>query len=548
MNSVEGLRVDVDTILNQLIDNVSLDDNEYEALLDRLVAMGKKTLRPLLNYMSDDDPDKRYVANEAYSRVFASLSSAELLDYLVSGDDERLRSEAAYWLGMNNVKSAVDSLIVALRDRSPRVRKAAAQALGMLGDKKAAQALAIAQEDLNPIVRQQATIALALLEDWRHSLIYPQLLKDAQHESAAVRAGAMEALGMINDDRVIYALFNGLSDPEPEVRTQAARALIRHPDRRAISYLNAALNDEDEWVRYYASQALYWIEDALPNASIEENEMDTAEIHIEDLLAESHISAERLVQQIRHEDINVRLRAIAAASTYKVRDAVGALMGCLHDERLEIRRAAAEALGNFNEPMVSDWLVIAACHDDPILHNNAIRSLHKLGDVRVRGLLPYIEKDLRHKDAAIRQLAANTMGILKLDTAVDILCELLTDRDMEVRIAAANALGQIGDVAAIEALIRAANDPDYRLRIAIAEAISQMKTPRSLFILLALLRDKEPEVRYAAALGLHQLGDVRAIPYLVTFLADESADVATAIAATLQALTEKRERRLSNGE
>lgn len=540
--------MDVNAILDRLLDDFTLDDTEYEALIDHLVAMGKAAVRPLLNAISDPDPDRRYVATEAYSRVFASFSTAQLMDYLMAGDDERLRSEAAYLLGLNDVKSAVDALMIALRDRSPRVRKAAAQALGMIGDNKAAAALAIAQEDLNPIVRQQAAIALALLEDWRHGLAYPTLTNDAKHESAAVRAGAMEALGMISDSRVLYTLFGGLSDPEPEVRMQAARALIRHPDERAINYLNVALNDEDEWVRYYASQALYWLEDALPQTVPADDDTDTAEVYVEDLYSETMIPPERLIQQIRHDDVNVRLRAIATASEHQFAAAVGALMGCLHDDNLAVRRAAAAALGEMGDPMASDWLVIAACHDDPLLHNHAIRSLHYLGDARVRGLLPYIENDLRHKDAAIRQLAANTMGILQLDSSVDILTELLRDADEDVRVAAALALGRIGDAAATDPLIQAANDPNYRLRIAVAEAISTMKTPRALFTLLALMRDQESEVRYAAALGLHRLGDPRAIKQLVPFLTDKNADVAMAVAATLQHLTNRRDRRLSEGD
>lgn len=540
--------MDVNATLDRLLNDFSIDDTEYSALLDGIVAQGKAVVRPLLDAMSDPDPDRRYVANEAYSRVFVELPIDDLIDYLMAGDDERLRSEAAYTLGLRDVQSSIDGLILALRDRSPRVRKAAAQALGMFRDPKAASSLGVAQEDLNPIVRQQATIALAMMDDWRAEMAFSQLVKDAQNEAASVRAGAIEALGMLDDQRVVYTIMQALSDSEAEVRMQAARALIRHPDARAIQYLNTTLGDEDEWVRYYASQALYWIEDALPEPIENDSEFDTAEVYVQDSFNDAPVNPDRLIAQLRHDDPNVRLRAVETAREHLALAVAGPMMGCLHDPDMRVRRAAATALGDLGNEMSADWLVIAACHADSILHNNAIRSLHRLGDARVRGLLPYIENDLRHSDPHIRQLGAQTMGILGLDNSVDILTGMLKDNNQDVRIAAATALGQIGDPIAVDPLIRSANDPNYRIRVAVIEAISMIRTPRALFTLLALLRDEEPEVRYSAALALQHLGDVRAVKQLVPYLADKNPDVAMAVAAALQSLTEKRNKRLSDGD
>lgn len=524
-------------ILEQMIDDPTLDDTEYEALYDKLMLEGKTALRPLMQAMSSMDDDLRYVATEAFSRVFASLSDGDVLDYLMAGDDERLRSEAAYVLGLRGRNTVVEALMMALRDPSAKVRCSAAKALGMIGDKRAADALAIAQEDLNAIVRQQATIALVSVADWRAGLAFAQLVADTENPTPIVREGAVEALGMLEDERALTPILRALQDDSPEVRTQAARALIRHPDRRAIEHLNEALSDPDIWVRYYASQALYWIEDAAPRDDGEMSGLpDIASLESELVDEDGPLDIEALLRHLKGEKSLVKLRAIERLGEAEVHSAARAVIDCLYDTDIRVQRAAAKALLRLNSPLAADVLVAAASNDDPELHNYAARALYQLGDARVQSVQMLIEQDLLHRDPYVRAMAAGTLGMFGDAYAVDQLVNLLSDRVTSVRVAAVNALSEIGDRLAVEPLIIAADDSAPDVRAAIAEALGVIGEPDAFETLMRLMRDDDSSVRHATAHGLRSLGDPRAVQHLVPFLSDKDPDVCTAVAAALQEL------------
>jgi len=72
-----------------------------------------------------------------------------------------------------------------------------------------------------------------------------------------VRETAVDAIARIGEPAV-PVLIQSLSDPDPGVRTQAARALARMTDKAkpALPALTAALNDPDEDVRIAATRAL----------------------------------------------------------------------------------------------------------------------------------------------------------------------------------------------------------------------------------------------------------------------------------------------------
>jgi HEAT repeat protein len=82
------------------------------------------------------------------------------------------------------------------------------------------------------------------------------------HENTDVRAGAANALGILEDRRAVLPLIAALGDENPFVRYYAARALgqLRHP--LAVSPLVASLTDDRvSEVRWWAAHALGEIKD-----------------------------------------------------------------------------------------------------------------------------------------------------------------------------------------------------------------------------------------------------------------------------------------------
>ena len=83
-----------------------------------------------------------------------------------------------------------------------------------------------------------------------------QQLRNLVSKSVAVRAGAVEALGVLRARAAEDALLARLSDPSSRVRREAALALAWCGGRKAVRPLLVALDDEDWVTRQAAHVAL----------------------------------------------------------------------------------------------------------------------------------------------------------------------------------------------------------------------------------------------------------------------------------------------------
>jgi len=117
----------------------------------------------------------------------------------------------------------VEGLIEALKDKDSYIRCRAAWALGNIKDARAVE---------------------PLIETLRDGYSY-------------VRMGAVFTLGDIGDKKAVEPLTNtALKDKDKDVRREAAEALDKIKDERAIKPLMKALKDEDSNVRETAKAAL----------------------------------------------------------------------------------------------------------------------------------------------------------------------------------------------------------------------------------------------------------------------------------------------------
>ena len=119
--------------------------------------------------------------------------------------------------------------------------------------------------------------------------------------------------------------------------------------------------------------------------------------------------------------------------------ALGYQKGDSFDAR-SIRRDAARALGELEDPRAVEPLIAA------------------LGDER----------------SDVRQAAAEALGKIKDPRAVEPLIAALGDERSDMRQAAAKALGAIGDARTMEPLIAALKDAEWRVREAAAQALDHL--------------------------------------------------------------------------
>ncbi len=181
-----------------------------------------------------------------------------------------VRTEAAQALGQSGDKRAVPALISALNTAgggSYGLRCAAAAALGSLGDRQAVPALieALKRTGVNGEGPEVVTIIQALGK-LRDPAAVPILLerfhsfKDITHTNVnEVPEEAGKALALIGGPEIVPAVVAKLSDPDPNMRSIAARTLgklAEARDPKALPALEKCLSNDAWAVRMYAAEGL----------------------------------------------------------------------------------------------------------------------------------------------------------------------------------------------------------------------------------------------------------------------------------------------------
>ena len=203
-------------------------------------------LEAALRDLEHTDPRVRAQAADALGRSEPGDRGQAVTALVRAVDDAHpsVRYAAILSLGELGAGEAVDALVARLGDGEPLVREAAAIALGQLGEAGGARAWSALERALSsdePEVRFQAVASLAEIDATRAAPLVVGLLDDGD---AKVRAQAAAALGDAGERRHADRLAR-LLDDTVDVRHEAALALARLGDRRALPSLVAALGTAD---------------------------------------------------------------------------------------------------------------------------------------------------------------------------------------------------------------------------------------------------------------------------------------------------------------
>lgn len=385
----------------------------------------------------------------------------------------------------------VDEWIAALRSEWSISRHRAAEALGQLGDVSAVEPL------------------IAALRD----------------EDQFVRDVSGKALGQIGDARAVEPLIAALGDN----CATAVEALEKiAPDwrqceaaKRQVPEFIAALGGGNWRVRQAAAEALGQIGDARALGPL------IAALHCEDLL--------------------VGLAATEALGKFGV-PAVKHLIAALRDKSHDIRRVAAEALGQIGDTLAVGPLILALRDNNSEVRWAAAEALGKIGphwpqSEAAKRLVPDFIAALQDEDSSVSE-AAKALGQIGDVRAVDPLIMALRDEDPDVRESAAEALGKIGDVRSVEPLITALRDEKGYVCGAVGKALRQIApdwpqseaAKRQVPEFIATLGDGNWRVRQAAAEALGQIGDARAVEPLMVALRDKDTAIYKAATTALDTL------------
>ncbi|HEY3418115.1 MAG TPA: HEAT repeat domain-containing protein, partial [Armatimonadota bacterium] len=214
----------------------------------------------LLAQLADPDPNVRVRAIETLAEMRNTDGIAPLALAVVQDKDGTVRAAAARALGAFQDGRAVDALTAAWQDADRNVRLAAAQGLGRTNDPRALALLLNATS-----VTADCDLALYGLGQSTAPAAVDKLLAFTKHSNSWLRQVALQGLGNSGSPCAVPALIAALKDPTERylslhkiapLRIEAAGALSKLTDRRAIPALLTALSDSSPDVVSNAANAL----------------------------------------------------------------------------------------------------------------------------------------------------------------------------------------------------------------------------------------------------------------------------------------------------
>jgi len=146
-------------------------------------------------------------------------------------------------------------------------------------------------------------------------------------------------------------------------------------------------------------------------------------------------------------------------------------------------------------------------------------ALRILGELKVPSSVPTLLTALEDKDPDVRNVAARSLGRMKLQAAEEALVELLGKHDQAVSARIAAICIEMGPRTA-PLLIRSLREGAPKARFWAARILGEIKDARSTRSLGEALTDKEPDVRSASVWALGMIADRASAGLVEPVLAD----------------------------
>ncbi len=408
------------------------DPQAFDLMLGELIAQGPAlepgvlqglgqlgihhAVRPLMMFGSVFPAHRVRVIDAVVSLGEAGIPS--LISLLEESRDEAIQLAVIESLGRLKDRRAVETLQPFVQHPKATFRCQTAEALGQIADKRSLQILCTILEDPSENVRLAAATSLAKMPDAR---IARPMLRALEDKSADIRILAIQTLGACKEPKVLPRLAVFLDSENEEERISAAEAMGRLGSTDAIPKLLAVLeatNPEDV-------QGIVRIVDAFRR--------------LEDARATLP-----LLNQLENRHKLVRLRATEALGKIGDRSARELLEGALSsDPADDVRVAAARALGEIGDPA-------------------SVYALEKA----LRGSMP------------LRTQALIAIGALKTPTSLRAVLDVIDDPAESVRYHAANVLGELGGDEALQALEKLTGDDAEIVRRAAFKSLEALGDAR----------------------------------------------------------------------
>ncbi len=304
------------------------------------------------------------------------------------------------------------------------------------------------------------------------------------------RIGRIRKLGK-TDSQAIPVIAQSLSDPDPDVRQEAVRAIVKIGTERSLDPLAQATADNDGSVAMLATDGLvnFYLPGYVSNGLLS-HPLSRGVRRMKDVFS----------VRDRHEispDIPVRPSVQTALSAEVA-----------HAPSMEARANAARAAGILHDTQAVTALESALRSKDTDLMLEALYALQKIGDPAAGPSVRFLVRDL---DNRVQMAALETVGLLRdLPAAPDIRNVLRDARNEKIRRTALMTLALLGIPGDRPLFQQYASDSDGMLRAAALEGLGRIREPEDGPLLDTAFNEKDVDwrVHLAAAFALVDEGKV----------------------------------------
>lgn len=370
---------------------------------------------------------------------------------------------------------------------------------------------------------------------------------------------SIRALTLFRDQASFDVMKKKLTDVDPEVRTAALTYFGEFDDARSDEILLGVLNApaRDFPMLQAAVQLL--------GDSGRAFGLEHAKVHAEDADPAARNSAkhtlgllnapEELLNVLRDADPGIEQHTVVHLGELRYGPAVPHLLERLSLPNVEMRRAAATALGLIGDSEAVTPLVETLYDEDSQVVQNVAIALARIGDpvsvpplvqtaLRIQGdestrtlvvetlrsfrkiAANAVATEMRNGvDPSTRSIAARTLGEMRLRSAIPALREFADDESPAVRHAIAWALGKIGDPSTTDDLVTLLFDHQVAVREAALEAIAELPLERAPPVVSVLAEREMTGYHYEATKTLSRLMDPLTFPLLEKLLSSSSPRV-----------------------
>ncbi len=361
--------------------------------------------------------------------------------------------------------------------------------------------------ELKPIpslVRSEVARTLGIIKG--DTVIEPLIQALDKDQRATVRQSAAWALGEVKGEPTIAPLVTALKkDKQGAVRQEAAIALGKIKGQAVVApLLDVLKNDKYETTRLEAAKAL--------------REIQNADEGLVDIIKKGLGSFDEgyEVQSVQNEVIGALIKDGNAATAQFALDA----LKTANDEWT--RWALVHVLGSTAKKLAVDAMVAELNHSSYVIRKRATKSL---GGFRERRTVEPLIAMLTNGDEmkSIRAAAADSLGVLKDESAATPLLAALEDENAEVRLQAAAALGKIRDAKAVPKLstmVENSLETD-EVRATAAAALGNIGDKTAEAVLMKALDIRVGNIANNAIVALGQLKSEAALPKLIAILEDK---------------------------